>query len=404
MNRNRAFAARSVRLSLSKLRPLAVLMSLGIAVFIFADSIVGAGISSYSNKISTNSALNYVEVTSVGPDSAREITDDSLSRFDQIDHVVGSFGWAQIDLAIEDPANWPSPNNPGAFMGTPFISGITPKILLGDVSEDGPGEGQILLPDKGQGQKYTELLGKEMGFVYTKEIGPGKGEPGSISLRVSGIYDNSSPGTDGSQAAYVSSKVLQSTLANARPNAKALAYPRAYVRVDSADEVVNVQNQVRALGYSVNSVAGQIRSLSGLFALLALVSWVIGGFLIIFCLGVGVSVGGSWIKQRAREVGLLKAIGWSGASIAGVYMVELAAVGLIIGVTGALLGTLCSVIGTAVFNGLQLDLLPVTAWAMPNWLLVLGALLCVPLFLCLGALGHVARLARLDADSSLRDL
>ncbi|GAP60305.1 conserved hypothetical protein [Arthrobacter sp. Hiyo1] len=148
MNRNRVFAARSVRLSLSKLRPLAVLMSLGIAVFIFADSIVGAGIGSYSNKISTNSALNYVEVTSVGPDSAREITDDSLSRFDQIDHVVGSFGWAQIDLAIEDPANWPSPNNPGAFMGTPFISGITSKILLGDVSEDGPGEGQILLPDK----------------------------------------------------------------------------------------------------------------------------------------------------------------------------------------------------------------------------------------------------------------
>ncbi|MCO4254877.1 ABC transporter permease [Pseudarthrobacter cellobiosi] len=379
-------------------------MALGIAVFVFADSVVGAGISSYSNNITTNSALNYVEVTSVGPGSSRDITDDSLSEFEQIDHVVDSSGWAQIDLAIEEPANWPTTNNPGAFLGTPFISGITPKVLLGDIPEEGVKGNEIMLPDMGQGQDYTKLLGEEISFVYTKEIGPGNGEPVSISLRVAGIYDNSSPGADGAQAAYLSDEFLKSTLAKARPATKTAKYPRAFVRVESADEVVSVQNDVRALGYSVNSVAGQIRSLSGLFALLALASWVIGGVLIIFCLGVGISVGGSWIKQRAREVGLLKAVGWSGASIAGVYMIELAAVGLIIGVGGALLGTISSMIGTAVFSSLQLDLLPVAAWATPNWLLVLGALVCVPLFLCAGAVGHVARLARLDADTSLRDL
>jgi hypothetical protein len=379
-------------------------MALGIAVFVFADSVVGAGISSYSNNITTNSALNYVEVTSVGPGSSRDITDDSLSEFEQIDHVVDSSGWAQIDLAIEEPANWPTGNNPGAFLGTPFISGITPKVLRGDIPEEGVKGNEIILPDMGQGQDYTKLLGKEISFVYTKEIGPGNGEPVSISLRVAGIYDNSSPGADGAQAAYLSDEFLKSTLAKARPATKTATYPRAFVRVESADEVVSVQNDVRALGYSVNSVAGQIRSLSGLFALLALASWVIGGVLIIFCLGVGISVGGSWIKQRAREVGLLKAIGWSGGSIAGVYMIELATVGLIIGVGGALFGTVSSIIGTAVFSSLHLDLLPVAAWATPNWLLVLGALVCVPLFLCAGAVGHVARLARLDADTSLRDL
>lgn len=404
MNRYKVFTGRAVQLSLSKLRPLAVLMALGIGAFVFADSVVGAGISSYSNNITTNSALNYVEVTSVGPDSARDITDNSLAEFDRIEHVAGTSGWAQIDLAIEEPENWPTPNNPGAFTGTPFISGITPKLVEGNLPAGGPGGKDILLPDVGQGQSYAKLLGKEIAFVYTKEIAPGHGEPAAITFRVAGIYDNSSPGTDGAQAAYVSGTLLKSTLSNARDSAKAITFPRAYVRVDSAEQVVNVQNKIRELGYSVNSVAGQIRSLSGLFALLQLASWVIGGVLVIFCLGVGVSVGGSWIKQRAREVGLLKAIGWSGGSIAGVYMVELAAVGLIIGVVGAALGTVSSLLGTAVFNGLQLELLPVAAWATPNWLLVAGALLCVPLFLCVGAVGHVARLARLDADSSLRDL
>lgn len=395
---------RSVRLTMSKLRPLAVLMAAGIALFVFADSVVGAGISSYSNNITTNSALNYVEVTSVGPGSARDITDESLTDFAQIDHVVSSSGWAQFDLAIQDPANWPSKNNPGAFTATPFISGITPKILQGELPADGLHPGEVLLPDRGQGQEYSHLLGKELSFVYTKEVGPGMGEPASISLRVAGIYDNSSPGTDGAQAAYVAGTVLKSTLADARQGDKKVTYPRAYVRVESADEVVPVQNEVRSLGYSVSSVAGQIRSLTGLFALLALASWVIGGVLIIFCLGVGISVGGSWIKQRAREVGLLKAVGWSGASIAGSYMVELAAVGAVIGGAGAILGTVLSVVGTTVFSGLHLEFLPVAPWATPNWLLVLGALICVPLFLCVGAVGHVTRLARLDADSSLRDL
>ena len=47
-----------MQLSLSKLRPLAVLMALGIGAFVFADSVVGAGISSYSNNKTTNTAQN----------------------------------------------------------------------------------------------------------------------------------------------------------------------------------------------------------------------------------------------------------------------------------------------------------------------------------------------------------
>ncbi|WP_426765754.1 ABC transporter permease [Pseudarthrobacter sp. 1G09] len=404
MNKHEVFIKKSVRLTLSKLRPLAVLMVLGIATFVFADSVVGAGISSYSNNITTNSALNYVEVSSVGPGSAKDITDESLSQFEEIPHVAGSSGWAQFDLALQDPATWPTSNNPGAFTATPFISGVTPKVLEGEVPETGPKDGEVLLPDTGQGQKFAQLLGKEINFVYTKVIGPGNGEPAAIALRVVGIYDNSSPGTDGTQAAYVSDSVLKSTLSASRMAGEELTYPRAFVRVDTAEEVVSVQNAVRELGYSVNSVAGQIRSLTGLFALLALASWVIGGVLVIFCLGVGISVGGSWIKQRAREVGLLKAVGWSGKTIGGAYITELGLVGLAIGAGGALLGSLLSIFGTTVFSSLQLELLPVTPWAAPNWLLVVGALVCVPAFLCLGAMGHIARLARLDADSSLRDL
>lgn len=404
LNRYKVFLRRSVDLSLAKLRPLVVMIALGIAVFLFTDSIVGAGISSYSKNITTNSALNHVEVSSVGPETGREISEESLIQFESLDRVVEATGWAQLDFSIEQPDLWPSENNPGAFFGTPFISGVTPAVVVGDGSRLGPGPGEVLLPQTALNNSYDDLLGKEVEFVFTKETGPGTGVPAPVTLEVVGLFDNTTPGLDGAQAAYLNAENLTEIITSAKPAGTKIAFPRAFIRTATSDDVVDVQSQVLEQGYSVTSVATQIRSLSGLFALLALASWVIGAVLVVFCVGIGISVGGSWMKQRSREVGLLKAIGWQGGNIAKIYMVELAIVGLIIGLVGVIIGSTGSLIGTTVISGLHLEFLPISAWELPKPGLMIGAILCVPLFLCLGSIFHVLKLSRVDADSSLRDL
>lgn len=380
------------------------MIALGIAMFLFADSIVGAGVASYSTNITTNSALNHVEVSSVGPDSGREISADSLTEFESMDKVIGATGWRQLDLAIEQPSDWPTADNPGAFFGTPFINGITPAVVAGDVPESGPGAGEVLLPRKVGDDNFEKLLGERLGFVFTEETGPGTGQPAPIVLEVIGLYDNSTPGRDGVQAAYLNADNLVDTLAAAKPAGTSLTFPRAFVRTETADDVVSVQNQILEQGYSVSSVVTEIKSLSGLFALLALASWVIGSVLVVFCIGIGISVGGSWMKQRSREVGLLKAVGWQGGTIAKIYMLELAIIGVIIGVVGVVIGSIASLVGTTVISSLDLEILPIAAWELPNSVLMIGAVLSVPLFLCLGSIAHVLKLSRLDADSSLRDL
>lgn len=389
---------------MTKLRPLAIMIALGIAVFLFADSVVGAGVAAYSKNITTNSALNHVEVSSVGPDSGQEITVESLQQFEGMETVVRATGWVQFDLAIENPADWPSADNPGAFFGTPFVGGVSPAVIEGTVPEGGPGPGEVLLPQDTPDNNYETLLGEVVAFVYTEETGPGMGEPAPIALEVVGLYDNSTPGIDGLQAAYLNADSLIETVTAAKPAGTSITFPRAYVQAETASDVRAVQNLILDGGYSVTSVATQIKSLTGLFALLALARWVIGSVLVVFCIGIGVSVGGSWMKQRSREVGLLKAVGWQGSTIAKIYMLELAIVGLAIGIVGVVVGSLGSLVGTTVISGVNLEILPIAAWELPQVPLMVGAVLSVPLFLCLGSIAHVLKLSRLDADSSLRDL
>jgi putative ABC transport system permease protein len=115
-------------------------------------------------------------------------------------------------------------------------------------------------------------------------------------------------------------------------------------------------------------------------------------------------MGSAWIRQRTRELGLLKAIGWSGRRILSALMLELAAVGAAAAVGGVVLGVLASLAGTTVISGLKLDLLPVDPWGLPSLGLLAAAVVAVPLCVALGGLRSALRAVRIDADDALRDL
>lgn len=385
-------------------------MTIAIALLLIADSVVAAGIAKYSQSVTSNSALNMVQVSSVTSGTSKPITGASLDEFKTIPHVADVYGWTQVDLTIKDEKKWPNSENPGAIWGTPYIPGVSPKVVEGTIPESGPGSADIILPRSGPIGNFSALLGQTISFQYTTMVAPGKGTPTTVNLKIAGVYDNSTPGSDGVQASYISYDLLLKIAADRQfgqtdmSTYKALSFDAAYLKPDSSDALASIQAKVANRGYGVFSIANQVDSLPGLFKLLLLFTWAIGLFLVLFCIGIGVSVGGSWVQQRVREVGILKAIGWPDGAIARVFCLELAFVGFIVSLAGVLLGVVASLVTTTIVSGLHLQFLLVSAWTTPNPLWIVASVFIVPICLCLGALRSAVRLAKVDADSALRDL
>jgi putative ABC transport system permease protein len=119
---------------------------------------------------------------------------------------------------------------------------------------------------------------------------------------------------------------------------------------------------------------------------------------------IGGAIGATWVQQRTREIGLLKAIGWRGSRIVSAILYELLLVGFATGAVGVACGVLMSEVGTAVIAQRHWALLPVEAWTGPGVLVCVAAMLGVPTFVALGGLRGGLAAVRIDADDALRDL
>ena len=208
----------------------------------------------------------------------------------------------------------------------------------------------------------------------------------------------------GPAPSFISAQTLDQILADAGARLDGDIIERAFVRVDDPEQVEDVQRRLSGMGYAVNSVASQMRALGGLFQVLSGAVWVCGVLMVLGCLGLGAAVGSSWVRQRRREIGLLRAIGWERSRVGWALLAELALLGAVAGLVGIGLGILGSAVGSAVLSGQNVEQLPVDAWQLPPSTTVLLAALLVPLCVCLGGLASILRASRVDPDEALRDL
>lgn len=130
---------------------------------------------------------------------------------------------------------------------------------------------------------------------------------------------------------------------------------------------------------------------------------ILGALLAIFCVGIGLSLGGTWSSLRRWDVGVLAALGWSRARILGSYTAEVAIVGLVVGLAASVLGCLASMLlglglaGRDVFGAEFAGgpAVPPTSW-------LAAVIVGIPLALVLGSAPRVLRLAGLPPDVALR--
>ena len=181
------------------------------------------------------------------------------------------------------------------------------------------------------------------------------------------------------------------------------AYQAATVKARSPHVTQDVQEEIRALGFSAFSLNDTLEGAKRAFLILDLVLALIGSIaLAVSSLGIMNTMVMS-ILERTREIGIMKAIGGSDGDIRRIFLIEASAIGGLGGVAGVALGWL---VGRAINFGANVYIQQQggttgNLFSLPFWLI--GAAIGFSIAVSLMAGSYpAARAARLNPIQALR--
>jgi putative ABC transport system permease protein len=282
----------------------------------------------------------------------------------------------------------------------PIIKSIRPNLfpLSGD---------EAVLPAQAQGMDLTPLLGTRVNVEYQQTTGVGEGRGARDQITVVGIFDPQWQ-IDGADSAYVANGPLLNWASSvaALPTDTFLqthGYDKATVVAKTAADVPGLLAQLQGRGFSATSLQQQMTQLPSVLRLIRLVGRVLTGALIVITLlGAGI-LSSSLVRQRTREIGLLKAVGYQNRSVLAMFLLELGIVGVAAGVGGLLLGTLGGALLNRALVGSPDLSLYVDGRSLPPTATLLVLVSIPALAMILGGLVPVRRGARMQPSVALRD-
>ena len=181
------------------------------------------------------------------------------------------------------------------------------------------------------------------------------------------------------------------------------SYTALIVRVARSKQVVQVEDQIKKLGFNTFSIVDASKGLTRAFIFLDLFLGIFGSLaLAVAFLGI-VNTLVMAILERRREIGIMKALGASDGDVKRIFFVEAGSMGALGGALGVGLGWL---IGRAINVGTNIYLVrqqirPESFWYVPVWLVV-GALTFSIVVSLFAGLYPASRAARLDPVQALR--
>lgn len=176
-----------------------------------------------------------------------------------------------------------------------------------------------------------------------------------------------------------------------------------YIRVRSLADVDSVDRKIKAMGFSVFSLANQFSAMKRGFMMVDLLLGVIGMVaLIVAGLGIANTMVMS-VLERTRDIGIMQAIGASEEEIQGIFFAEAGVIGIVGGVFGILLGWVVTLIASAVANAVlaRQGEEPVAFFYIPIWLVLGGLAFSLVVSLTAG-LYPAIRASRVDPTHALR--
>ena len=160
----------------------------------------------------------------------------------------------------------------------------------------------------------------------------------------------------------------QPSTAGGKPYSK-FVYSMVKIQADDMENVEELSNVIRGLGYNVSTNIEYIDSMKKQFALVQAVLGGIGAVsLLVAAIGIANTMMMS-IYERTKEIGVMKVIGCGLKNIRQMFLLEAAFIGLTGGVIGNILSLIISVVINVLTSGGDTGI-PANISSIPVWLLL----------------------------------
>lgn len=123
-----------------------------------------------------------------------------------------------------------------------------------------------------------------------------------------------------------------------RINRNQEGYQEAIVKVDDVSNVLEIADQIKALGYQAYTPQSFVQGINSFYVVLQVIFGGVGAIsLLVAAIGIANTMAMA-ILERTREIGLMKAIGATNRDVLSVFLGEAAGIGFIGGLGGILVG------------------------------------------------------------------
>jgi putative ABC transport system permease protein len=400
-----ALSAANVRSMWRRFIGLTALIAIAVALCATAFAVSGSAERAAHDRVQEGSANRTITVDRWAERAdSKPLGDAALRQLAVLPHVLSLQPRAQVSFGYKDA------QVPGVLLyATTVRPALTPPVTRSLRDKLFPlNEREIILPSAAQGSDLTPLLGKTITVQTTRAVANGQGTGADDSVRVVGLFDRSWQ-LDGPDTAYADDATVirwAAARAGVTPEqfTNSIGYDRISVVVDAAQNVPDVLSRVQNAGYAGSTLQQELTELPGVLALIRTAGRVLLVVLGVIALVGALVVTGALSRQRIREIGILKAVGFRSRAILTMLVAEMAMVGAAGAVAGGLLGTAAAAAVAAGFRSKR-ELAPYMASRLPlpagN---VLALLLLITLAVTvLGAWLPARRAARLAPSDAIKE-